>query len=348
MVKDLCFEIIEKCPNNCIFCSSNSCYSKKNIISFDDFKRVIDYFMSEGGIGELSFSGGEPFLHPDLLRMVEYSKSLGIRTVIFTSGVKRRIPLSPEVVAFYQEKMIADLQEIEEHEPWNERLKGRIRAYYENIINPPEFAGLTRDELELLRRLGLDKIVFDFQAYEAETDNHLMGRDYHKRQCLLDSLIYAAMVGLDTDVHFIPMKPNYREIGDILELLEIAKIKRISLLRFVPQGRGELNKDELMLDDNEMQEFSELLEKQRGKFSGTIRIGIPLMSENSHKCTAGLEKLDIKFDGTVLPCPAFKELDEETMRKFGIKHYSIYENLEEVKTPGGTRVEPLCRRIYRD
>ena len=90
MVKDLCFEIIEKCPNECKFCSSNSCISKDKIISIDDFKRVIDYFMAQGGIGELSLSGGEPFLHPNLFEMVEYSKNLGIRTVIFTSGVKYR------------------------------------------------------------------------------------------------------------------------------------------------------------------------------------------------------------------------------------------------------------------
>ena len=90
MVKDLCFEIIESCPNECKFCSSNSCIEKKQIVSFDDFKRVIDYFISEGGIKELSLSGGEPFLHPHLLDMVEYAKSLGIKTVIFTSGIKKK------------------------------------------------------------------------------------------------------------------------------------------------------------------------------------------------------------------------------------------------------------------
>ena len=45
MVKDLCFEVIEKCLNNCLFCSSNSNCNKKQIIEFDDYKRVIDYFM---------------------------------------------------------------------------------------------------------------------------------------------------------------------------------------------------------------------------------------------------------------------------------------------------------------
>ena len=94
MVKDLCFEILDKCSNNCRFCSSNSDMSKNTIIQFDDFKRVIDYFMKTGGIGELSLSGGEPFLHPELARMVSYSTGLGIKTVIFTSGVKVRKTLT--------------------------------------------------------------------------------------------------------------------------------------------------------------------------------------------------------------------------------------------------------------
>ena len=41
MVKDLCFEIIESCPNECKFCSSNSCINKKQIISFNDYKVLL-------------------------------------------------------------------------------------------------------------------------------------------------------------------------------------------------------------------------------------------------------------------------------------------------------------------
>ena len=113
MVKDLCFEIIEACPNECKFCSSNSCINKKQIISFEDFKRVIDYFMGEGGIEELSLSGGEPFLHPDLVKMVSYAKTFGIRTVIFTSGIKKTLPLTNEAIEFYKNEMNSKLREIE-------------------------------------------------------------------------------------------------------------------------------------------------------------------------------------------------------------------------------------------
>ena len=340
MVKDLCFEIIE-------FCSSNSCIDKKQIISFDDFKRVIDYFISEGGIEELSLSGGEPFLHPDLFRMVEYAKSFGIRTVIFTSGIKKSLPLTEEIIKLYLEEMNAKLEEIDQQEPWNERLKNSIKNHYERMIHPSLFSPITKQELIALKSIGIDKIVFDYQAYEHDTDEYLMGRNRQKHLCLLDSLMNASIIGIETDVHFIPMKPNYKEIPEILEMLEIVGINNISILNFVPQGRGLKNVDSLMLSDKELIEFMNILDKARNLYNGHVRIGIPLMGDSTHKCNAGLEKLDIKFDGTVLPCPAFKELDVVTMKKYGIKHYNIYENLDEVKTPGGKRVEPLCKRIYK-
>ena len=323
MVKDLCFEIIEACPNECKFCSSTSCIDKKQIISLTDFKRVIDYFVKEGGIEELSLSGGEPFLHPDLFKMIEYSKSLGIKTVVFTSGIKKRIPLSQEEIDSYKSKLNESLKKIEECEPWNNRLKERVRKNYEMFINPSDFSPITKEELEYLKQIGLDKIVFDYQAYEHETDEYLMGRNRQKHICLLDSMINSSTIGIETDVHFIPMKPNYKEIKDILEMLEIAGINNLSILKFVPQGRGKINKDNLMLTEEELSEFMDILNQSKSVFSGNIRIGIPLLGENRHLCNAGLEKLDIKYDGTILPCPAFKELDEETMKKYGIKNYSI-------------------------
>jgi MoaA/NifB/PqqE/SkfB family radical SAM enzyme len=81
-------------------------------------------------------------------------------------------------------------------------------------------------------------------------------------------------------------------------------------------------------------------------FSGKIRIGIPLNGKISHLCTAGTEKLDIRYDGIILPCPAFKEISIETMEKYGIRLYSIYEDLEKVVVPGGKRKQPLCKQIY--
>lgn len=163
---------------------------------------------------------------------------------------------------------------------------------------------------------------------------------------LMNSVIRAKTAGLDIDIHFIPMKPNYREFPDIIECLNIADVSNISILNFVPQGRGRENKEELMLNNFELQEFSEIIKEQEKHFKGKIRVGIPLNGKISHLCTAGTEKLDIKYDGTILPCPAFKEISTETMEKYGIQLHSIYEDLENVVIQSGKRNEPLCKQVY--
>ena len=174
-----------------------------------------------------------------------------------------------------------------------------------------------------------------------------MGRTNSARESLLDSLLNAACVCMNVDVHFVPMKVNYKEIPDILEMLEIAKIDNISILNFLPQGRGYQNKEILELSSDEKKEFFKILDECRNNYSGNIRIGIPLQGDTTHKCNAGLEKLDIKFDGSVLPCPAFKEITPDECKKFNIKVPNIYDNLESINIPGsGTRVKPLCKEYY--
>ena len=50
---------------------------------------------------------------------------------------------------------------------------------------------------------------------------------------LMDSLIRASGVGLNVDVHFIPMKPNYRQFSDIIECLEMSGIKNTEVVEKV-------------------------------------------------------------------------------------------------------------------
>ena len=345
MLKDLCFEVLQTCPNRCQFCSSNSSQEEKTIITIEDFKRTVAYFMSHGGIGELSISGGEPFLHPDLFEMVRFCKEQGIITVIFTSGIKKASAIPTDIITHLKKKCEKDLQEIEKHEPWNERLKRNVKAYYDRSLTNNIYGAITKQECEQLKQLGLDKIVFDWQAFEETTDCELMGRK-GLYPYLMDSLIRAKRASLNVDVHFIPMKPNYKQLPDIMECLEIAGVDNISILNFVPQGRGRENRENLMLNDEELKEFSTILNETKKQFSGNVRIGIPLNGRISHLCTAGTEKLDIKYDGTILPCPAFKEINAKTMTKYGIRFHSIYEDLEKVVVPGGKRKEPLCKKVY--
>lgn len=85
-MKQISVEIIQQCPNRCLHCSSladSSCILK---IETDQMKKVIDsaaILRTE----VLSISGGEPFLHNDLLAIVAYAKAKGIAVYIYTCGV---------------------------------------------------------------------------------------------------------------------------------------------------------------------------------------------------------------------------------------------------------------------
>ena len=348
MLKDLCFEVIHTCPNNCKFCSSNSSIGATKIISLEDFKRTINHFMINGGIEEISISGGEPFLHPDLMEMVRFCKSLNIRTVIFTSGIKRARTLSEFEKNFYIDEYNKKVQEVENAEPWNTRIneivKRNLKRQLSNIIDE-NFWAISREEMDLLKSIGLDKIVFDYQAAEEQTYNLLMGSKELFGK-VSTSMIRANSAGLNVDVHFVPMKPNYKQFPDILENLDIIGISNISILNFVPQGRGLSNRDELMLSDEEIKEFTDIYNVCKNHYSGKIRVGIPLLGNIKHLCTAGTEKLNIKYDGTVLPCPAFKEMSSKTLEKYGIRLFNIYDDLESLVVRGGKRANPICKQIY--
>lgn len=86
MMKQISIEIIHKCPNHCLHCSSFSGIDKTLKISTDEVKKVIDsaYLLKTEVI---SISGGEPFLHEGLTEAVCYAKEKGIRIYIYTSGV---------------------------------------------------------------------------------------------------------------------------------------------------------------------------------------------------------------------------------------------------------------------
>lgn len=341
MLKDLCFEIIQKCPNDCMFCSSNANIDKNNLITFEKFQMVVDHFMALGGIEELSISGGEPFLHPDLFKMIAYCKNLGIRVVLFTSGVRRNCQMSDTDMEVLRKKLETQYdsypKEVQEYAV-NHFMK--VYEYYNN----KDFSAIDLSEMEYLKSIGVDKIVFDLQGAETDTYKKLMGKDHF--DYVTTSMIRASICGLNTDVHFIPMKINYKDFGDLIEILNIANIQQLSILNFVPQGRGEYNKNELMLTAEEMQEFKMLYNEYKGEFKGHIRVGIPLLGENKHKCTAGLDKLVIKYDGTILPCPAFKEYDTKVLNEMGIKTPSIYDDLTSIKIYSGTRTYPLCKKLY--
>lgn len=85
-MKQISIEIIHKCPNKCLHCSSCSDMTRTMKLDTDKILSIIN---SAKALNTeiISISGGEPFLHEGLVEVVQYAKAQGIKVYIYTSGI---------------------------------------------------------------------------------------------------------------------------------------------------------------------------------------------------------------------------------------------------------------------
>ena len=85
-MKQISIEIIHKCPNRCLHCSSLSSPLCKDFIPKEVIFDIVDG-AKRIGTEVLSISGGEPFLHKGLVSIVEYAKKQGLDVYVYSSGI---------------------------------------------------------------------------------------------------------------------------------------------------------------------------------------------------------------------------------------------------------------------
>ena len=86
MLSEISIEILQRCPNRCIYCSSHSNPQATHIIPFEIIKNVIDDAKSLG-CKTVCLSGGEPFLHPQILDIISYIAKQQLTCYVYTSGI---------------------------------------------------------------------------------------------------------------------------------------------------------------------------------------------------------------------------------------------------------------------
>lgn len=86
MLSEISIEILQRCPNRCIYCSSHSNPQATHLIPFEIIKNVIDDAKSLG-CKIVCLSGGEPFLHPQILDIISYIAKQQLTCYVYTSGI---------------------------------------------------------------------------------------------------------------------------------------------------------------------------------------------------------------------------------------------------------------------
>jgi len=197
-----------------------------------------------------------------------------------------------------------------------------------NHFNGLEIGPLQSTDLIPLSTLNPVKLVFSLQGSRARTHDSIT---YVKGSFnnTLSSIRLALELGLYTEVHFVPTKMNYQELPDVVSLAKKIGVKKVSVLRFVPQGRGKVNESRLKLEKDDLIRLRDIFHKlsEHGDY---VRIGSPFnpfLLSKTYKCTAGRKRMTVRYDGRVVPCEAMKfmaeEFEGEVFNDNNVRRYSL-------------------------
>jgi len=178
-----------------------------------------------------------------------------------------------------------------------------------------------------LVQAGLSKIIFSLYSDEAEKHEAITRiRGSHRKS--IQGIQLCVKNGLATEVHFVALKRTYKSLPNVAEYAKSLGVIKLSVLRFVPQGRGHLLCRDI-LTNTEYAELKTSIENLR-KLGMDIRTGSPfnfLILSNNPKCNSAIDRLIISPDLYIYPCDAFKRISAQEI--VGTDNYS---RLEKGKT----------------
>ena len=163
-------------------------------------------------------------------------------------------------------------------------------------------------QVNALSRLRPLKLIFSAHGCEPRVHDGVT-QIAGSFDAMMRSLAACMASGIHCEVNFVPLRENTRSFAGLVELAAARGIRRISVLRFVPQGRGLKNRRRLELTRAEEDAFAAQLVALRRRADVEIRTGSPyngIIPGNAVPCRAGHAKLVVQADGNVLPCEVFK------------------------------------------
>lgn len=259
---DLTIEVTRKCPLNCLICSSEGGLPYENELTTSQLREIIED-AKELGTRNVCFSGGEPFEHPDIVQLCEYSKLKGLDVHIYTSGNTRN------------------------------RL---------NLLNP------ISEDLVVHIKASVHKIIVGLQGPTEEVHESITRVPGSFKNAIM-SIERAVQQVIPVEIHFVPVRLNYKSLPEMIELAKKLKVDKVSILRFVPQGRGKIYNNFLSLESADILSLKSILESIVTSKTPQVRIGAPFntLGLSDARCTAGKNRVTVRADGLMFPCEALKQ-----------------------------------------
>ncbi len=161
-----------------------------------------------------------------------------------------------------------------------------------------------------LAEAKLDRAVFS--VYSPIKEEHIrITRKLNSFDNTLNAISLCQKNKIKPEIHFVALSSNYKNLNDIVLLAKSIGVTKVSVLRFVPQGRGALIKQKDTLTFEQNKELINIIKSIRAT-GFEIRTGSPfnvlLLNENP-KCMAARDRMIISPNLSVYPCDAFKQIE---------------------------------------
>jgi radical SAM protein with 4Fe4S-binding SPASM domain len=225
-----------------------------------------------------------------VLRLLREGAEIGVEKVVFTGG--------EPLVSPYVGTAIQTASSLGIH-----------TSLYTTGITDNRLASLSFRRAEDLVRLGLRRFIFSI--YSARPSIHDSVTRYGSHAATLTALQNAVSTRAAVEVHFVAMKRNFRDLSGVVQFAATHGIEKVSVLRFVPQGRGKSIAHIEDLDSSDLLELTSSVVTLRVQYPGvTIRTGSPfnILGIGHTPCNAAKDVLVINHRGEIFPCDAFKNV----------------------------------------
>ncbi len=140
-----------------------------------------------------------------------------------------------------------------------------------NIESENGIASIDIEKFRLFKELDVDKIIFSIHGPNAEIHENVTTKK-GSYDNLITSIKNAQKTGLVVELHFVPVLHNYRYLPQVIQLAEDLGVHQVSILRFVPQGRGAINRAELEITGEKILDFKEIMQQVYSDSSLNIRL----------------------------------------------------------------------------
>lgn len=167
-----------------------------------------------------------------------------------------------------------------------------------------------RPAMAMLAENRTRRVIFSVFGTEDKVHDSITRVDgsLEKTLAAVDEAIRA---GLEVEFHFVPMRINYKQLPGVIVLGQEKGAKCVSVLRFVPHGRGR-SRSELALTHEQNLHLKLMIEDGRKRME--VRTGSPynfLLVNETPRCFAAVNRLTISPDLRIYPCDGFKNICAE-------------------------------------